>query len=91
MRDFDSVPPASRGEIVSERDMYVQTAERLIRNGCSMGLFAQTIDPHLAATLIMGAISSTHIWVRPKGPQPLEQVARQIARQLAGGLLAAAH
>ena len=86
LRDFENVPVARRSEIISEREMYVQTANRLIDEAVDLGLIAPALDPPMAAKLIMGAISSTHEWLRPDGEMPIEDLAGQIAHVLTEGL-----
>jgi TetR/AcrR family transcriptional regulator, cholesterol catabolism regulator len=86
LRDFENVPPARRSAIISKRDMYVLTAERLIQEALEKGIIAPSLNPHMAATLIMGATAGTHEWLRADGPLPLEEVAGQIAHMLTEGL-----
>jgi TetR/AcrR family transcriptional regulator, cholesterol catabolism regulator len=86
LRDFEHVPVARRGAIISEREMYVLTATRLIEEGVKRRIIAPSLEPRMAATLIMGAVSSTHEWLRPDGKQPIEEIAASIAHMLTEGL-----
>lgn len=86
IRDFDKIPEERRKEIISEREMYTRTVMQLIEQAKAKGLASADIDVRLAATLISGAISSTHDWLRPHGRRPLEDAAREIAKLLTKGL-----
>jgi TetR/AcrR family transcriptional regulator, cholesterol catabolism regulator len=86
LRDFEHVPAGRRGAIISEREMYVVTATRLIEEGVKRRIIAPSLEPRMAATLIMGAASSTHEWLRPDGKQPIEEIAASIAHMLTEGL-----
>jgi TetR/AcrR family transcriptional regulator, cholesterol catabolism regulator len=86
LRDFEHVPVGRRGAIISEREMYVLTATRLIEEGVERRIIAPSLEPHMAATLIMGAVSSTHEWLRPDGKRPIEEIADSIAHILTEGL-----
>ena len=86
LRDFEHVPVGRRRAIISEREMYVLTATRLIEEGVKRRIIAPPLEPRMAATLIMGAVSSTHEWLRPDGKQPIEEIAASIAHMLTDGL-----
>ena len=86
LRDFDHVAKDRQPEIISERDMYVRTARRLIEEGQAEGCIAATADSHMAATFLMGAVSSVHEWMRPSRKRPAPPAAQEIARWLIRGI-----
>jgi TetR/AcrR family transcriptional regulator, cholesterol catabolism regulator len=86
MRDFEYIPEDRRKEIISEREMYSQTVQRLIQEAQVKDLVAPDLDVTLAAKLVSSAITSTHEWLRPKGRRPLDDAAEDIATILVRGL-----
>lgn len=86
LRDFQCVPADKRSQIISEREMYVRTAEKLIEEAQQAGLSPESRDVHTAAILLMGAVSSTHEWLQPEGPRDIAQVAAEVADQLINGI-----
>jgi AcrR family transcriptional regulator len=85
-RDFENIPEDRRNEIISDREMYAQTVQRLIKEAQSKGMVAADMDLSLASKLISSAITSTHEWLRPRGRRPLEDAAAEIAKLLTDGL-----
>jgi AcrR family transcriptional regulator len=86
LRDFEYIPEDRRKEIISEREMYSQTVQRLIQEAQVKGLVAPELDVTLAAKLVSSAITSTHEWLSPKGRRPLDEAAEDIATILVRGL-----
>jgi AcrR family transcriptional regulator len=87
LRDFDHIPPERRQEILIERELFAQTVERLLDEADKAGLLRQGLDLRLIATLVSGAISSTHVWLNPKGRRPIEEAADEISHVLIEGFL----
>jgi AcrR family transcriptional regulator len=87
LRDFDYVPEERRREIITERQMYAETVERLFTEARAKGMLREGLDLRLISTLISGAISSTHQWLQPNGRLPLKLAADEISRVLVGGFL----
>jgi AcrR family transcriptional regulator len=82
LADFHYVPAERQREIISERDLYANTVRSLVAEAKRKGLTQPDLDVGLASKLISGAVSSTHVWLRPDGPRPLEEVAEEIADML---------
>lgn len=87
LRDLHNVPEERQRSIISERDMYVTAAKRLIKEVKAKGLTRPGLDVSLATTLLWGAVLSTHEWLRPKGRRSLDSAAGEIAEMLTGSIL----
>lgn len=87
LRDFHNVPEERRREIISEREMYRTTVRRLIEQVKAKGLTDPDLDVSLASTLVSGAVSSTHEWLRPHGRRPIEAAAEEVAEMLTRAVL----
>ncbi|RYD54379.1 MAG: TetR/AcrR family transcriptional regulator [Sphingomonadales bacterium] len=85
-RDFENIPEDRRKEIISDREMYAQTVQRLMKEAQAKKMVSADMDLSLASKLISSAITSTHEWLRPQGRRPLEDAAAEIATLLTDGL-----
>lgn len=81
----DALPPVWRSRIVKKRDRYEHGLRALIANGVSRGECVAE-DPAMAARAMLGALNWTVTWFDPAGPQPADQVSRQIADYLVRGV-----
>jgi AcrR family transcriptional regulator len=86
LRDFHYIPAERQREIISEREMYANAVHKLVTEAKAKGLTSPHLDVSIASTLIVGAVSSTHEWLRKDAPRPLYQAAEEIARMLVNTL-----
>jgi TetR/AcrR family transcriptional regulator len=72
-------------EVIGRRDRYERGVRSLIRQGIAEGAF-RPVDPKTAAFAIFGAINWIARWYRPDGSLTTEELGRQFADHLTGGL-----
>ena len=72
--------------IVELRNEYEHAVRRIIAEGVESGVFRK-VDPGTAAMAILGALNWTVKWFRRDGDKPAEQIGREFADLLVGGLL----
>ena len=76
-----------RKSITRQRDAYETVYRRLIEQGVAEGLF-KPLDPKVASMAVLGALNWSVKWFRSEGGRTAQQIGRQFAELLVGGLLA---
>jgi AcrR family transcriptional regulator len=70
----------------SQRVAYTDILVGVLRDGVRRGVL-HTDDPRMTALHIFGMCNYAWTWYRPAGPQSVEQIAAQFARDILGGLI----
>ena len=72
-------------QIIAARDKYERAVRRIIARGIDDGEF-RTVDAKIAVFAILGSINWIARWYRPEGSLHAEELGRQFAEHLVGGL-----
>lgn len=83
--ETDMLPDDLRRPIIAKRDRYEHAVRALLAKGVRKGEFAPC-DTALVTRTILGALNWTARWYRPDGPQPVAEIAAQLAEYLVRGL-----
>jgi AcrR family transcriptional regulator len=83
--DVESLPAASRADIVARRDRYERGIRVLIEEGVASGEFGPC-DAGLVTRAMLGAMNWTARWFRPDGPRTAARVAQELSDYLVRGL-----
>jgi AcrR family transcriptional regulator len=68
-----------------QRTAYTEILVGILRDGVRQGVL-HTADPRMTALHIFGMCNYAWTWYRPDGPQSIEQIAAQFARDILAGL-----
>lgn len=88
--EWRSLPEARRRYIVAERDRHDHFVQDCIRDAQRSGQFRSDVDVRIASYGILGMVNSVYRWYRADGPSSAEEIGRQFADLVIGGLLASA-
>jgi hypothetical protein len=77
--------PDRQRDIIAARDKYERAVRRIIARGIADGEF-RTVDVKTAVFAILGSINWIARWYRPEGSLHAEELGRQFADHLVGGL-----
>ena len=77
--------PDRQREIIAARDKYERAVRRIIARGITDGEF-RSVDVKTAVFAILGSINWIARWYRPEGSLHAEELGRQFADHLVGGL-----
>ncbi|MDH5642606.1 MAG: TetR/AcrR family transcriptional regulator [Gemmatimonadota bacterium] len=83
--EVPSLSDAHHAEIVAARDRYEVGMRGIIEAGICQGVFRK-VDPKLAAFALLGAVNWIARWYTPGGSLDGEQVGKEFADFLVGGL-----
>jgi AcrR family transcriptional regulator len=83
--EVPALSPERQRPIIAARDRYERVLRRVIGEGIAAGEFREA-DPKIAAFAILGAINWIARWYRPEGTVHAEELGRQFADHLVGGL-----
>jgi AcrR family transcriptional regulator len=77
--------PDRQRDIIAARDKYERAVRRIIARGIADGEF-RSVDVKTAVFAILGSINWIARWYRPEGSLHAEELGRQFADHLVGGL-----
>jgi AcrR family transcriptional regulator len=77
--------PDRQREIIAARDKYERAVRRIITRGIADGEF-RAVDVKTAVFAILGSINWIARWYRPEGSLHADELGRQFAEHLVGGL-----
>lgn len=80
-----SLSPAHAEEVIGRRDRYESAVRGLIEQGVAAGQF-RPVNAKVATFAIFGAINWIARWYRPEGALQAEELGREFAEHLVGGL-----
>ena len=83
--EFRDLPPALLGKIIKKRDRYEHLLRSVIKRGMEQGVFREC-DVRAAVWAMLGALNWTAQWYSPKGSLSVEEIGKQFADLLVGGL-----
>jgi len=86
-RDFYSLSPERRAVIIAERDGYDRFLRQLILDGQAEGAFCVDLDAKISAIAMLGMMNHVFQWYQPDGGLSPEEVGRNFADLLLGGLI----
>lgn len=82
------LPKKERAQIVAMRDDYERAYRETIEAGIAEGSFAPNLDPGLTAIFVLSVLNALIRWYRPSGERSAEEIATEIGRFVASGILA---
>jgi TetR/AcrR family transcriptional regulator len=83
--EVPALSPARQRPIIAARDRYERALRRVITEGISAGEFRE-VEPKIAVFAILGAVNWIARWYRPEGSLHAQELGRQFADHLVGGL-----
>jgi TetR/AcrR family transcriptional regulator len=83
--EVPALSPERQRPIIAARDRYERALRRIIGEGISAGEF-RGVEPKIAVFAILGAVNWIARWYRPEGSVHAEELGRQFADHLVGGL-----
>jgi AcrR family transcriptional regulator len=83
--EVPALSPARQRPIIAARDRYELALRRMITEGIAAGEFRE-VESKIAAFAILGAINWIARWYRPEGSLHAQELGRQFADHLVGGL-----
>jgi len=83
--EVPALSPARQRPIIIARDRYERALRRMITEGISAGEF-RAVEPKIAVFAILGAVNWIARWYRPEGSLHAQELGRQFADHLVGGL-----
>jgi AcrR family transcriptional regulator len=86
LQEWRFLSPDRRQAIADRRDRYEARFRAVVEEGMRDGEFDASLDPHLAATLILSALNGVAGWYRPTGSLTPAQIADRYTQMLLGGL-----
>jgi AcrR family transcriptional regulator len=86
LNESRSLSTENRERLRGDAEAYEAGIEALIAEGQTAGLIRADLDPRLAAMAILGAVNWVHRWYRPSDPFTPDEIGRQFAEVLLGGL-----
>jgi AcrR family transcriptional regulator len=86
LQEWRFLSPERRETVARRRDGYEARFRHVIEEGIQAGEFDATVDPGLAATLILSALNGVASWYRPTGSLSPTQIADRYTSMLLGGL-----
>ncbi|MCH7874559.1 MAG: TetR family transcriptional regulator [Gemmatimonadetes bacterium] len=84
--EVSALDPDHQAEVIAERDRYERGLRTIIVRGQRAGEF-RSVDPKIATFAILGAINWIARWFRPDGAIHTQELGREFASQLVGGLI----
>ncbi len=84
--EVSALDPDHQAEVIAERDRYERGLRTIIVRGQRAGEF-RSVDPKIATFAILGAINWIARWFRPDGAIHTQELGREFAGQLVGGLI----
>jgi len=82
------LPAKERAQIVAMRDDYERAYRETIEAGIAEGSFTPNLDPGLTAIFVLSVLNALIRWYRPSGERSAEEIATEIGRFVASGILA---
>jgi AcrR family transcriptional regulator len=83
--EVTALAPERQREVIAARDRYERALRRMIQDGIAAGDFRPT-NPKTAVFAILGAINWIARWYRPEGALHADELGREFAEHLLGGL-----
>ena len=83
--EVTALAPERQREVIAARDRYERALRRMIQDGIAAGDFRPT-NPKTAVFAILGAINWIARWYRPEGALRADELGREFAEHLLGGL-----
>jgi AcrR family transcriptional regulator len=83
--EVSALSPERQAEVIAGRDRYERALRRVIARGVEEGEFRH-VNPKTAAFAILGAINWIARWYRPEGSLHADELGREFADHLIGGL-----
>jgi AcrR family transcriptional regulator len=83
--EVTALSPERQREVIAARDRYERALRRMIQEGIADGHFRAT-NPKTAVFAILGAINWIARWYRPEGALRADELGREFAEHLIGGL-----
>jgi len=83
--EVPALSSARQRPIIAARDRYERALRRMITEGISAGEFRE-VEPKIAVFAVLGAINWIARWYRPEGSLHAQELGRQFADHLVGGL-----
>jgi AcrR family transcriptional regulator len=86
LQEWRFLSPDRRRTIADRRDRYEARFRAVLEEGIAATEFDSSLEPHLAATLILSALNGVAAWYRPTGSLTPAQIADRYTSMLLGGL-----
>jgi TetR/AcrR family transcriptional regulator len=83
--EVPALSPERQRPVIAARDRYERALRRIIADGIAAGEF-RAVDPKIAVFAILGAVNWIARWYRPDGSVQAQELGRQFAEHLVGGL-----
>jgi AcrR family transcriptional regulator len=83
--EVTALSPTLQRDVIAGRDRYERALRRIIAQGVADHEFRQ-LDPKIAVFAILGAINWISRWYRPEGALHADELGREFAEHLVGGL-----
>jgi TetR/AcrR family transcriptional regulator len=83
--EVTALSPTLQRDVIAGRDRYERALRRIIAQGVADGEFRQ-LNPKIAVFAILGAINWISRWYRPEGALHADELGREFAEHLVGGL-----
>jgi len=83
--EVTALSPERRRDIIAGRDRYERALRRIIARGVADNEFRR-LDPKIAVFAILGSINWISRWYRPEGTLHADELGREFAEHLVGGL-----
>jgi TetR/AcrR family transcriptional regulator len=83
--EVPALAPERQRLIIAARDRYERALRRMIDEGIAAGEF-RGVEPKIAVFAILGAVNWIARWYRPEGTLTAQELGRQFAEHLVGGL-----
>jgi len=83
--EVTALSPARQREVIAGRDRYEKALRRIIAQGVADHEF-RSLNPKIAVFAILGSINWISRWYRPEGALQAEELGREFAEHLVGGL-----
>jgi len=83
--EVTALAPERQREVIAARDRYERALRRMIQDGIAAGDFRPT-NAKTAVFAILGAINWIARWYRPEGALQADELGREFAEHLLGGL-----
>ncbi len=83
--EFRDLPPALLRQIIKKRDRYEWLLRRVVRRGIEQDVY-RDCDVRVVVWAILGALNWTAQWYSPEGALSVEEIGKEFADLLVGGL-----
>lgn len=84
-RDFRSLSPERKQQLVRERDLYDEFVRSILREGMQADVFAAELDVVVVSNVIFQTVNSVYRWYNPDGSRSVDEISRMLADFAIGG------